>query len=327
LQSKEIILCEVLILVLIIGYFDYITGYDISLLTFYGIPILMAVWFTDRKSSYLVAVFCALVWWWADAKSGHIYLRDWYVAYNAFIRLTFFLFVVVGGGALKARIELIERSRLLEMEIIKISEREQQRIGQDLHDGLCQYFAAVGCAASSLRNDLKELGIPQAEAAGDIAELLRQGVTQTRNVSRGLFPVQMDEAGLESALEELAGNSSQLMNIECSLKCREPVPVYDNIAATQLYRICQEALSNATRHGLATKVDIVLERAGGTVTVRIIDNGKGLPPAGAKSDGMGMKIMHYRARLIGGRLKISSTPGGGTEVDCSFKQTENSKDE
>ncbi|HWC61268.1 MAG TPA: histidine kinase, partial [Verrucomicrobiae bacterium] len=248
-QTKETILCEATMLGLVIGYFDYITGYEFSLLVVYAAPILMAVWFGDRKGAYFVAIFCATVWWWADAKSGHPYVRDWFQAYNAFIRLIFFLFVVVGGSALKSRIELLERSQRLEREIIKISEHEQQRLGQDLHDGICQYFAAVSCAASSLRNDLRKLGIPEAHEAAEIAELIKQGVTQTRTVSRGLFPVQLDVAGLQAALYELAVSATGLLNIQCSLECEEPVAIYDNNAATQLYRIAQEALNNATRHG------------------------------------------------------------------------------
>jgi signal transduction histidine kinase len=319
-QSKEVILCEAIMLALVIGYLDYVTGYEISLVVFYAIPILMVVWFGDRKGSYFIAIFCVLVWWWADLKSGHPYLMNWVQGYNAIMSLVYFVFVIFGGSALKSEIELLERSRRLEREIIKISEHEQQRIGQDLHDGLCQYFAAISCAASSLRNDLLKSESPEAQAAAEIAELVKQGVTRTRNISRGLFPVRIDEEGLESALNELAKSSSSLLNIECALECEETVPIHDNIAATQLYRISQEALNNATRHGLASKVRILLECKGRTVTMSIIDNGKGMPSPPVGGDGMGMKIMDYRASLIGGQLAIADNPGGGTIVSCSFEQ-------
>lgn len=319
-QSKWTILGEAILLMAVIGYVDFATGYEISLFVFYAFPILFAVWFGDRSISILVSILCALVWWWADQRSGHPYLIDWIQTYNTLARLAFFLFVVGGGGALKAQIELLERTQRLEREIIKISEREQQRIGQDLHDGLCQYLAAISVAASSLRNDLQKRHSPEAEAAGEIAELLKQGVTQTRNLSRGLFPVQMDDAGLVSALDELALSATRLMGIECEFESIGRVPIYDNAAATHLYRISQEALNNATRHGHATQVAIALMAEGDLVTLSIADNGKGLPKTQEKIDGMGLKIMDYRARLINGQLEVANNPGGGVIVTCSFLQ-------
>jgi signal transduction histidine kinase len=320
-QSSRMILGEAFLLTLVIGYLDYITGYEISLVVFYAIPILFAVWFGDKSTSIFIALLCALVWWWADVKAGHPYLMNWVQTYNMVVCLVFFLFVAHGGGALKAQLELLERTQRLEREIIKISEREQQRIGQDLHDGLCQYLAAISCAASSLRNDLQKKLSPEAEAAAEIADLLKQGVTQTRNLSRGLFPVQMDEAGLESALDELASSACRLLSIECEFESIGHVPIYDNSAATHLYRISQEALNNATRHGHATKVSIILMVDDDVVILSIADNGKGLPKTTEKIDGMGLKIMDYRTNLIAGQLEVANNPGGGVIVTCSFRQS------
>lgn len=319
-QSKWTILVEAVLLMFAIGYVDYATGYEVSLFVFYAFPILFAVWFGDRAISILVSLLCAIVWWWADVRAGHPYLIDWIQTYNTLARLMFFFFVVGGGSALKAQLKLLERTQRLEREIIKISEREQQRIGQDLHDGLCQYLAAISCAASSLRNDLQKKLSPEAQAAGEIAELLKQGVTQTRNLSRGLFPVQMDEAGLASALDELASSATRLLSIECDFESIGRVPIYDNATATHLYRISQEALNNATRHGHATKVSIALMAEGEIVTLSIADNGKGLPKTLEKIDGMGLKIMDYRARLIDGQLEVANNPGGGVILTCSFLQ-------
>lgn len=322
-QSSGTILTAAVIAVLVVGYVDYVTGYEVSLFLFYSVPILFVVWFGDRQSSILISILSALVWWWADEKAGHPYITNWVQTYNVMVRLVFFFFVVAGGSALKAQIMLLERSQLLEREIIRISEREQQRIGQDLHDGLCQYLAAIGCAASSLRNDLRDRGAAEAGAASEIAELLKQGVTQTRNISRGLFPVQADEAGLEAALQELALSTTRLMNVQCEFESKQDVPIYDNTVATHLYRISQEALNNATRHGNATKVRISLSSENDRVILQIVDNGKGLPQPPADGEGMGLKIMDYRARLIGGALNISDRPEGGTVVTCTFKQTVN----
>jgi len=319
-QSRMAIVLEASVMVLIIGYIDYITGYEISIFVFYGAPILLAVWYGDKQCGIFIALLSGIVWWWADMKAGHPYLTNWIQGWDTLVTFCFFLFIVVGVSALKAQYELMERSARLEREIIRISEREQQRIGQDLHDGLCQYLAAISCAASSLRNDLQKHSAVEAESAAEIAELLKQGVTQTRNLSRGLFPVQTDEAGLGSALDELAASTRRLLNIECEFESVKQVPIYDNEAATHLYRITQEALNNATRHGLATKVKIAIAEDGGIVTLSIGDNGKGISAGNEKGDGMGLKIMDYRARLIGGDLKVGNQEGGGAMVTCRFRQ-------
>jgi len=328
-QTKMAILAESSLLVFVIGYIDFATGYEISLFVFYALPIILAVWYADKQHGTLIALLSAIVWWWADVKAGHPYLMSWIQGWDTLVRFLFFLFVVAGVSALKSQFDLLERSQQLEREIIRISEREQQRIGQDLHDGLCQYLAAISCAASSLRNDLqKRSSTTEAEAAAEIAELLKQGVTQTRNLSRGLFPVQMDEAGLESALGELAMNASRLLNIECEFESPRHISIYDNMVATHLYRITQEALNNATRHGQATHVNIDLSEKDGVVALSIVDNGNGIPaPVGGKADGMGLKIMDYRARLIGGQLEIGKAPGGGTKVTCRFEQEKKSRKE
>ena len=326
--TRMAVLAESAVLVFVIGYIDFATGYEVSLFVFYALPIIIAVWYADKQHGMLIALLCALVWWWADVKAGHPYFMSWVQGWDTLVRFLFFLFVVAGVSALKSQFELLERSQQLEREIIRISEREQQRIGQDLHDGLCQYLAAISCAASSLRNDLqKRSSTAEAEIASEIAELLKQGVTQTRNLSRGLFPVQMDEAGLESALSELAASATRLLNMECEFESPERIAIYDNVAATHLYRITQEALNNATRHGHAMRVNIDLSEKDGVVTLSIVDDGVGMPATvTGKTDGMGMKIMDYRARLIGGELEIGKAPGGGTKVTCRFKQEKKSKE-
>ena len=129
--------------------------------SFMAIPIFVTAWCCDKKWSILIALLAGIVWWWADFAAGHPYLHNWHEAWETFVRLGFFIFVAIGSSALKrkravveARIALLEHTQRLEHEIIGISEREQRRIGQDLHDGLCQYLAGIGCAAASLKGDL-----------------------------------------------------------------------------------------------------------------------------------------------------------------------------
>ena len=254
----SLVWASAVLLVAIVGLVDYTTSYEVSVVLFYSAPILLMVWFADRISAVFMALLCAIVWWWADIASGHIYTQEWYHIWETVVRLVYFLLFVVGGTAIKSRLELLEHSQHLEQELIRISEREQQRIGRDLHDGICQYFAAIGCAAGSLKRNLDKQSLPQATRAGEIEELIMKGVAQTRGLARGLFPVENTESGLQSALAELAANSSRLMNLQCTFECQDPAPIFDNATATHLYRIAQESVSNAGHHGKASHISIRL---------------------------------------------------------------------
>jgi signal transduction histidine kinase len=322
-QSKSSLLALALIGTLIIGFFDYITGYEISFFLFYAGPILFAVWFLDRNCTILIVLVSAIVWWWADWKAGHPYFASWVQIWETIVRLIFFSFVAVGGTAIKARRDSMEawladvrRMRELERDIVGASEREQQRIGADLHDGLCQYLAGIACVTGSLRDDLSERYQPEAETAAELHELLRDAVVQARNIARGIAPVHMDESGLASALEDLASNTSRLQEINCSFESEGDVLISNREMAIHLYRIAQEATSNAVRHGRASAISIHLAIGGGQVILTIADNGIGIDPAGPQGSGMGLRSMRYRAGVLNGAVEISPVPSGGTRVCC-----------
>ncbi|HWB58695.1 MAG TPA: sensor histidine kinase [Chthoniobacteraceae bacterium] len=328
-RSKYAILVGCFAVVALIGILDYMLPYQVSMSVFYTLPIMFAAWYADKKSGDLIAIVSLIITWWTDELTAPPEALGWIHTYRMLVRLFFFLFFSMGMAGLKARrdlkerqIELLEHNNDLEREIIRISEHEQARMGRDLHDGLCQYLAAISCAAASLRNDLrKQLLEDEALAAAEIAELLKQGVTQARNLARGLSPVYEDAAGLDSALHELADNTTRLMNIDCEFEPGAHVYIHDNAVAGHLYRIAQEALNNAVRHGGATRVVIGLWEQAGQVTLCVSDNGSGLPAGGVKSGGMGLNIMDYRARMIGGQLRVEEDPGvGGVRVTCTFRQ-------
>ena len=326
-QSKQLLLWEALLLAGLIGAVDWFSGYEVSLSLFYGAPIMVAIWYCDKKAGMLVAIVCAIAWWWADILAGHMYPKRWLAIWEPCLQFGYFGFVAWAGAALKekhdgirARIDLLEHAHRLEREIIEISEREQRRIGRDLHDGICQHFAAVGCGVASLRADLLQRQMPnEAAVAAELAELLNTGVVQARDLARGLVPVHM-EAGLSFALEELAGSVSRLQDIECAFYSDGDVEIGDASAATHLYRIAQEAINNACRHGAASTVRLALVGAGDSATLSIADNGSGIPRTGNGSRGLGLNIMGYRARLVGGNLGIGQAPGGGTLITCTFPQ-------
>jgi PAS domain S-box-containing protein len=212
--------------------------------------------------------------------------------------------------------DISDRKRL-EREVLEISEREQQRIGQDLHDGLCQHLVGTSLAVQLLAENLESRHDKLAEDARKIAELIGQAITQSRRIARGLYPVQLEESGLMSALSEFAVTISKLFYVSCRFECDETVTVPDTLASIHLYRIAQEAVSNALKHGKATVIVIRLKRKNGDIILSVADNGTGMPQGMSDHDGMGLRIMSYRAKLIGGDLTIQPRPKSkGTLVEC-----------
>ena len=323
-QPSGLKLLQVLSALSFVGLFDSITGYQVSFAILYGVLIYAAAWLIDRQTGILIALLCALSWWWAGVIGGRPYLNNLQEIWETFIGMSFFVFVAVGSASLRrehdaaaTQIALLEHSRRLEREIIEISEREQRRIGRDLHDGLCQYQAALACAAASLNGALRKKDLAEeAERANELAVRLRDAVAQTRSLARGLIPVQMEELGLASALEELAYSVSQLLQVDCCFEQRGEPQAFDNTAATHLYRIAQESINNAARHGHARRIDLLLSGDPDVTSLRISDNGVGIPNAARVDTGMGMNIMRYRAKLVGGKLIVREQPQGGTTVVC-----------
>jgi PAS domain S-box-containing protein len=211
--------------------------------------------------------------------------------------------------------DITERKRL-EKEILEISDRERQRIGQDLHDGLCQHLAGIELMSQVLEQKLAAYSPTDAPRAGEVARHVRDAISQTRSLARGLSPVTLESEGLASALQELAANAEKMFGIACRVEVGEPAPVEKSPVATHLYRIAQEAVSNAIKHGKARQILIRLESAAGRTVLCIADNGTGFPPALPKAKGMGLRIMEYRAGIIGGRLSIDNGATGATVI-CS----------
>lgn len=210
--------------------------------------------------------------------------------------------------------------RRLEREILEVSEREQQRIGQDLHDDLCQFLAAIQYTATSLGRDLQRNAAPQATNAKEVAELLKAAVVRTRGLARGIFPVKLEQDGLASALHELATSASRAFHLTCTFECDPPVLVEDASVATHLYRITQEALNNAIKHGKAAHVTITLSASDDVLQLTIEDDGIGFPEDLPEDhQGMGLRTMEYRSNFIGGTLEISRNGRSGTVVACSLR--------
>jgi signal transduction histidine kinase len=212
----------------------------------------------------------------------------------------------------------ISPRRVLEKQIAEISDREQRRIGQDLHDGLCQQLVSTGFAVELLREKLDQRKLREVAEAEAIAEMINSGISQARRLARGLYPVRLEVDGLASALEELAAMMQARHNIACRFACDEPVLIYDEVAGNNLYRIAQEAINNAVKHSACQGISVGLGAVEDEVTLTIKDDGAGFSETTDPSSGMGLHIMNYRAKMIGAALDIRRGVGGGTIVICSF---------
>jgi PAS domain S-box-containing protein len=215
--------------------------------------------------------------------------------------------------------DITERKQL-EQEILEISSREQQRIGQDLHDGLCQQLAGIELMCQVLEQKLAAKSKPESERVGEIARHVREAITHTRSLARGLSPVEFEGNGFMSALQELAANVQKLFQVQCRFKCPKPVLIQSNSAATHLYRIAQEAINNAIKHGKASRIVISLQCSGDGVVLSVADNGSGFPPELKATAGMGLRIMKYRAGMVGATLEFRRANGRGTVVSCAFNK-------
>jgi len=206
----------------------------------------------------------------------------------------------------------------LEREILAIGERVQQRIGQDLHDDVCQQLTGIEFLARSLERQLSAHYPAEAARAREVARLTRQAITHTRELARGICPVDLAGEGLAGALEELAARTRKLFRVACRFQRDSLARIADQPTQTHLYRIAQEAVANAVKHGKAARIDIRLQQTESKLILGVRDNGVGLPNNADAHKGLGLRIMQYRAGVIGGSLVIRRILNGGTAVVCSI---------
>ncbi len=209
--------------------------------------------------------------------------------------------------------DITERKRM-EAEILHIAEREQRRIGQDLHDGLGQILTGAAMVSKAIAQRLKKKSKVLAGETENLTTLLNDAIAQTRRLARGLQPLdQVDE--FPTALQELGYQVGSIAGIKCRIRADALPESCSLLAATHLYRIAQEAINNAVRHGQAKNLEISSKTLGSLVRLTIRDDGLGF--AEPRGRGLGLRIMDYRARVIGGHLDIRSSPGAGVTVVCS----------
>src|SRR5437667_7002030 len=208
----------------------------------------------------------------------------------------------------------IERRKGLEGEILAVSDREQQRLGQELHDGICQHLTGVAFMARSVALRLKNHRVIEVSDIDKIAQLVNEGATDMRNLSRALHQSDVDAPRLVNALQDLVDR--EVWRVPCRLEVKPSFRIEDDMAAAQLYRIAREAVINANKHARAREIVVRLERSRGGMVLHVTNDGVGFLNGTEPRQGLGFHIMNYRAQVMGGRLEIESPKRGGTRVSC-----------
>lgn len=316
-------------MLLLIGLADYLSGVRISLSVFYFVPILLsAAWF-GWQLSVCVAASSVLIRITGDFFAIGSHALPTWIWWNSFSGLLVFCFLVwVFSNLLTVRRELEHRvaerttqlekageyRRELEHELISVSSRERNSMGQDLHDDVCQHLVATSLAAKVLAQRLALERNSLSREAQAIVALIEEANAKARQTARGLLLSTIEPEQLAERLGELAEEGTR-SGVPCTFRATGTVQVADASVAAQFYRIAQEAMRNAIRHADAKKVTISLVGDGQAICLMVQDDGRGLPESESRSR-MGLPIMSHRAAFIGATLSTTAAEGQGTRVIC-----------
>jgi signal transduction histidine kinase len=213
----------------------------------------------------------------------------------------------------------VTRQKRLEREILEIADRQQERLGRELHDGLCQTLAGIAALSAALSRRLAARADSDASAAAaEITVLLNEAIGEAHDLAHGLGPMGLHAAGLAGALEGLALTVQHRFRVACTLECEAPFPRLGHEVEAHLFRIAQEAVNNAVTHARTERIEISLRGTDGEGRLRVRDNGVGLSDEALRGDGIGRHTMAYRAHLIGGSLEVRQCTPAGTAVTCVF---------
>jgi signal transduction histidine kinase len=324
-RKSLVVIC--ILLIAVIGYIDYLTGYERPLLLFYLLPISLAAWFGTLAIALGIAVVSVAVSLVSDVAAGIPALGLWnagmaFVSYALFAALLSKLRTLV--RELDRRVqertaalqrEVAERQRL-DREIAQVADRERHRLGQDLHDSLGQHLTGTALAAQVLKEKLELRSASETAEAEKLVRYVEQGIDLTRNLARGFFSPELDADGLTVALQGLAENTTERFGIDCVFEGEESLRIHDSAIATQLYRIAQEAVANSIKHAAARQITIRLIESRAELCLSISDDGIGFPDRVTRSKGLGLQLMRHGASLAGASFDVRRNGLRGTIVTC-----------
>ena len=328
---KQVVVLACILLVTLVGWVDYLTGYETFFFTFYLLAIFLGTWRLGAAFGALLAALSVTAWISSNIEAGQHYSSYFVPVWNAAIMFTVYLVIVwllarlkkiLGEQEERVRLrtaaltrEIQERVRL-QKELLETSDREQRRLGRDLHDGLCQHLTGTALAGHLLAQKLAGKAEAEAGEASRLVQLLEEAIELTRNLSHQLDPVELKSGKLADHFEDLADGASQRFKVVCRFEGSLSQPIEDVAVATHLYRIAQEAVAGAARHLGVRQINIGLDSAADEVVLTITDDGT-LPPEIMPDDaGARLRAMFYRADLIGATLNLERLATNGTRLTC-----------
>jgi len=314
---------------LIIGLIDYSIGYRISLLVFYILPVAFATIRVGPAFATFLAILAVVISKGGDLWAGMPYPGNSVLFWNGAVALSLFIIVICLLHLLCRHLmglettvekrtrdlldEMNERRRL-QREVVELSEREQRRFGQELHDLVCQELTSIASDAHLLTRNLLAAEADEAEHAREMALKVDRALEKARCIAKGFFTAGFDSAGLVDSLRETARQIEKTGRILCVIRWQENLVIADEDTLTQLFRIAQEAIRNTVQHAAASRIEVRFECKANMFQLVIEDNGIGFSSSDRK--GLGLKIMAYRAGLIGGDFKVEHRVNGGTRLVC-----------
>ncbi|HEY4300029.1 MAG TPA: sensor histidine kinase [Candidatus Didemnitutus sp.] len=320
-----------LLLVPVIGIFDYQSGFEVSLFLIYCLPVVLGTAALGWRFGLLIAALSVASGLVSDSLAGAHYTSSLVPAGKGLMALfTYLVFIWLFDAVQTLQLEMQERVRQrtaaltaeialrqrLEKSLLEISERERATIGRELHDNLGQHLTGTAFAGQVLGEKLRALDLPEQADAVKLVSLIEEGIEKTRRLARGLLFAEIQHDGLVAALTELADETSVQYHIACGFQLLGDCPVSDPRIASHLLRIAQEAVNNAFRHGAAARIEVLLDCRDDPIELTVRDNGGGLPPSGTRGEGLGLQIMAHRAQMIGGEFSIEPAGEHGTVVRC-----------
>ncbi len=322
-------------LVLLIGLADFHLSTDFSMQVFYFLPVALAVVAQGPRLGIIVSIASVAIWVTGDIVAGARFSSFVVPVWNAAICLATYLVLVwllasllQLQHSLEQRVEqrtsaladeIAERERL-EKSILEISERERRSIGHDLHDGLSQHLTGTAITGQMLADRLHERAAEETADARKVVSLVKTAISQTRHMAKGLLLADINSEGLPSALFEFCAATAEQFRVNCTFVNEEPIVSLPpgNGVASHYFRIAQEAVRNAIRHGEAKHIKVSLHARQRCLTLQVEDNGCGLPPLSKRGEGLGLRIMAHRAGMIGAAFTIERASTGGTLVQCTL---------
>ena len=313
-----------------VSWGDYITGYQLTVLVFYLLPIFYLQQWLGRKPALIMACLSGLAisvvaaYTWEEVPNLFLFAWNTLIWCSVFVLLVLLaalrreLADLLRQRTARLNVEVLERERL-EKELLAIAEKERLRISHDLHDSLGQQLTATAMAGKILAKRLTAALPGEAAKAEQLVRMIEDGIELTRTLARTMHPIELEKSGLADALQNLCLSLTEAFGVTCIF---EPADVNVTVPVDQamhLYRIAQEAATNAIRHGQAKRVTIRLDGSKTILMLTVSDDGAGLPATPPEAATLGLKIMSYRAHVIGGTLDVENLPKGGVRVVCVLK--------